>query len=65
VKLIYDGVSMGREAIGYRGWIGRDMPDTKYSYHECAFFPLGAMDDAVDYILVAAVYAVRGAAASV
>ena len=60
LKLVYDGVRMGHGAIGYRGWIGRDMPDTKYSYHECAFFPLGATGDAVDHILVAGVYVMRG-----
>jgi hypothetical protein len=60
LRLLYDGVRMGREAVGYRGWIGRDMPDTKYSYHECAFFPLGAADHAVDHILVAGVYVMRG-----
>ncbi len=36
------------------------MPDTKYSYHEVAFFPLGATDEAVDHILVAGVYVPRG-----
>jgi hypothetical protein len=60
LKLFYDGVRMGREAFGYRGWIGRDMPDTKYSYHEIALFPLGPVDDAVDHILVAGVYVMRG-----
>jgi hypothetical protein len=60
LKLFYDGVRMGREAFGYRGWIGRDMPDTKYSYHEIALFPLGPNDNAVDHILVAGVYVMRG-----
>ncbi len=32
LKILYDGVRMGGAAFGYRGWIGRDMPDTKYSY---------------------------------
>lgn len=62
LRLFYEGIRMGREAFGYRGWIGRDMPDTKYSYHECVFFPLGASDDVVDHILVAGVYVPRGAA---
>jgi PAS domain-containing protein len=60
LKIFYDGVRMGRDAFGYRGWIGRDMPDTKYAYHEIAFFPLGPSDDTVDHILVAGVYVLRG-----
>jgi hypothetical protein len=61
LKLFYDGVRMGREAFGYRGWIGRDMPDTKYSFHEIALLPLGPSDDTVDHILVAGIYVMRGA----
>jgi hypothetical protein len=60
-KMFYDGVRMGRDPFAYRGWIGRDMPDTRYSYHELAFLPLGQTDDAVDHILIAGVYAARGA----
>ncbi|HVV64065.1 MAG TPA: PAS domain-containing protein [Rhizomicrobium sp.] len=60
LKIFYDGARMGGEPFGYRGWIGRDMPDTRYSYHECAFFPLGESDLAVDHILVAGIYMARG-----
>jgi hypothetical protein len=60
MKIFYEGIRMGRDPFGYRGWIGRDMPDTKFSYHELAYFPLGPSDDAVDHILVAGVYVSRG-----
>ena len=60
MKIFFDGVRMGRSPFGYRGWIGRDMPETKYSYHEIGYFPLGATDDAVDHILIAGVYVPRG-----
>lgn len=60
LKLMYDGVRMARAPFGYRGWIGRDMPDTRYSYHEIAFFPLGADEEVVDHLLVAGVYVPRG-----
>jgi len=60
LKLLYDGVRMSGAALGYRGWIGRDMPDTKYSYHELTLFPLGPADDRVDHILIAGVYVMRG-----
>jgi len=63
LKIFYDGVRMGCYAFGYRGWIGRDMPDTKYSFHELVLCPLGPTDDTVDHILVAGIYVMRGAKA--
>jgi len=60
MRIFFDGVRMGRAPFGYRGWIGRDMPETKYSYHEIGYFPLGATDAAVDHILIAGVYVPRG-----
>ncbi|HWA90144.1 MAG TPA: PAS domain-containing protein [Rhizomicrobium sp.] len=60
LKIFYDGARTGRAPFGYRGWIGRDMPDTRYSYHEIVFLPLGPSDDAVDHILIAGVYVLRG-----
>lgn len=60
LKMLYDGVRMGRVPFVYRGWIGRDMPDTRYSYHEIAFLPLGPSDDVVDHILIAGIYLPRG-----
>jgi hypothetical protein len=60
LKLLYDAVRVGRYAYGYRGWIGRDMPDTKFSFHELAFCPLGPTDDVVDHILIGGVYVMRG-----
>lgn len=59
-KLFFDGIRMGRDPFGYRGWIGKDMPDTRYSYHELALLPLGPSDDLVDHILVAGLYVLRG-----
>jgi len=59
-KIFFDGIRMGRDPFGYRGWIGKDMPDTRYSYHEIALFPLGPSDDIVDHILVAGIYVLRG-----
>jgi hypothetical protein len=60
MKIFYEGVRMGRDPFGYRGWIGRDMPDTKFSYHELVYFPLGPDDATVDHILVAGIYVSRG-----
>ena len=59
-RMLYDASRLGGYAFGYRGWIGRDMPDTRYSYHEVGFFPLGPEEGAVDHLLIAGVYAPRG-----
>jgi hypothetical protein len=60
LRLLYGAVRMGRYAYGYRGWIGRDMPDTKYSFHELVMLPLGPSDELVDHIMVGGVYVMRG-----
>lgn len=60
LKLFYGGVRMGRQPIAYRGWIGRDMPETKYSFHEVIYLPLGDNDATVDHIISAGVYVGRG-----
>jgi len=60
MKIFFDGARMGRDPFGYRGWIGRDMPDTRFSYHELVYLPLGDNDETVDHILVAGIYSVRG-----
>jgi hypothetical protein len=60
LKIFYDGVRMGRQPVAYRGWIGRDMPETKYSFHEVIYLPLGDTDAAVDHIISAGIYLGRG-----
>jgi len=60
LKIFYEGVRMGRQPVAYRGWIGRDMPETKYSFHEVIYLPLGENDTVVDHIVVAGVYVGRG-----
>jgi len=64
MKIFFDGVRMGRDPFGYRGWIGRDMPDTRFSYHELVYLPLGDNDEQVDHILVAGIYSARGESGS-
>ncbi len=61
MRIFFDGVRHGPRAVRLsRLGSGRDMPETKYSYHEIGYFPLGATDDAVDHILIAGVYVPRG-----
>lgn len=60
LKIFYEGVRMGRQPVAYRGWIGRDMPETKYSFHEVIYLPLGENDATVDHLVVAGVYVGRG-----
>jgi hypothetical protein len=58
VKPIYDRVVQEGEPIATRGWIERGGGSTGHIYCEYVFLPLG--DEAVDHILVFAVYIRRG-----
>lgn len=54
VKPIYDRVVQNGEPCATRGWVERGGGSTGHVYCENVFLPLG--DDAVDHILVFAVY---------
>jgi hypothetical protein len=41
-----------------RGWVGRDRPQSAYSYYETAFLPLG-QNNIVDHLLVVTNYRPR------
>jgi hypothetical protein len=51
LRMLYEMVRASGEPLGYRGWVGRDLPGAGFVYHENAVLPLGE-DDAVDHILV-------------
>jgi hypothetical protein len=55
LRMLYDMVRGGGAPIGYRGWVGRDMPGAKFSYHENAILPFGG--DAVEQLMVITVLA--------
>lgn len=57
-RTAYDYVRATAEPIAMRGWVGRDRPQSAYSYYETAFLPLG-QNDIVDHLLVVTNYRPR------
>ncbi len=53
---IYEHVRATRDPFVVRGWIGKEVPDSRFVYHESAFLPMGADGETVDHILVVSVY---------
>ncbi|HEX2590599.1 MAG TPA: PAS domain-containing protein [Rhizomicrobium sp.] len=53
---IYELVRTTRDPFVVRGWIGKDIPDSKFVYHESAFLPLGQDGETVDHIVVVSSY---------
>jgi hypothetical protein len=65
LRMLYEMVRAGGEPLGYRGWVGEDLPTAAFVYHENAILPLGdcgGEDGMVDHLLVVSVLVLRQAA---
>ncbi len=60
VRMLYEMVRAGGEPLGYRGWVGEDLPDAAFIHHESAILPLGE-DEVVDHLLVVSSLVLRHA----
>jgi len=56
MRVLYEHVRNTGEPLAFRGWVGREVKDALFVYHESAFLPLGEQADAVDHILVVSIY---------
>jgi hypothetical protein len=56
---IYEHVRSTAEPFAVRGWIGKDVPDARFVYHESVFLPLGADGKTVDHELIVSAYVPR------
>ena len=61
LRMLYEMVRASGDPLGYRGWVGRDLPGAAFVYHENAVLPLGE-GDAVDHILVVTALVMRNPA---
>jgi hypothetical protein len=52
---VYELVRSAGMPFAVRGRVDHEPPGSKLLYHETAFLPLGASDDAVDHLLIAGV----------
>lgn len=53
---IYEHVRNTRDPFAVRGWIGKEVPDSKFVYHESVFLPLGEDGENVDHIVIVSTY---------
>jgi hypothetical protein len=57
-RATYGYVCTTGEPFAMRGWVGRDVPQSAFSYYETLFLPLGR-DNTVDHLLVVTNYSPR------
>jgi hypothetical protein len=65
LRMLYEMVRAGGEPLGYRGWVGEDLPAAAFVHHENAILPLGdsgGADGVVDHLLVVSVLVLKQAA---
>ncbi len=58
-RATYEHVRITGLPLAVRGWIGRHVPQSRFSYHETAFLPLGE-NGVVDHLLIVSTYVPRG-----
>ncbi len=56
MRTLYEHVRSTGEPLAFRGWVGREVKDALFVYHESAFLPPGEDDDTVDHILAVSIY---------
>ena len=61
LRMLYEMVRAGGEPLGYRGWVGEDLPGAGFIHHESAILPLGE-ENVVDHLLVVSSLVLRGPA---
>jgi hypothetical protein len=61
LRMLYEMVRASGEPLGYRGWVGEDLPGAAFVHHENVLLPLGE-DGMVDHLLIVSVLVLRRAA---
>ena len=61
LRMLCEMVRASGDPLGYRGWVGEDLPAAAFVHHENVLLPLGE-DDVVDHLLIVSVLVLRDAA---
>lgn len=56
MRAVYEHVRSSAAPFAVRGWVGRDVKDALFIYHESVFLPLAEDRVTVDHILVVTMY---------
>lgn len=57
LRMLYDMVRTSGEPMGYRGWVGKDMPGARFTYHENVILPFGGGGAVAQLMVVSALVA--------
>ncbi len=58
---LYEHVRTTGEPLAVRGWVDRDLPETRFMYYESALLPLSEDGETVDHVLVVSIYVPKSA----
>jgi hypothetical protein len=61
LRMLCDMARASGEPLGYRGWVGEDLPEAAFVHHENVLLPLGE-GEAVDHLLIVSALVMRHAA---
>jgi hypothetical protein len=56
MRELYEHVRTTAEPLGLQGWIGRNLPQARFVYHETVLLPFGDDGTTVDHILIASFF---------
>ena len=56
MRALYDHIRQTAEPLGVQGWIGRNLPQARFVYHETVLLPFGDDGLQVDHILIASFF---------
>lgn len=56
MRALYEHVRATAAPIGLQGWIGRNLPQARFVYHETVLLPFGDDGACVDHILIASFF---------
>jgi len=59
MRELYEHVRLSAEPLAFRGWVGRDVPDSRFVYYESILLPFADDGESVDHILVVSIYVPR------
>jgi hypothetical protein len=59
LRMLCEMARASGEPLGYRGWVGNDLPGADFVYHESVLLPLGEAG-VVDHLLIVSVLVLRG-----
>ena len=56
MRRLYEHVRASAEPLAFQGWVGREVPQSRFVYYESLLLPLADDGRTVDHILIASFY---------